>query len=66
MEPWLIILIGTVVCGAGILGSIHYRKVHKHMFAGSVFEKGPPEFLLLPLWGFAGIGAVFVLMGIFR
>ncbi|NYJ18124.1 hypothetical protein HNR11_002714 [Nesterenkonia sandarakina] len=66
MAPWLIILIGTVVFVGGIIGSFRYRTIHKRFFQGHIFQDAPPEFLLLPLWGGAGIGGVFILMGIFR
>lgn len=62
MEPSLIV-IGAAVFVGGIIGSFHYRTVHKYLFMGNVFQKGPPEFLLLPLWGATGIGGLFVVLG---
>lgn len=57
---WLLHIGFTLAFIGGIIGSIHYKKVHK-MFAGGPFEDSPPEFLLLPLWGMTALGAGYLL-----
>ncbi|GAA1162896.1 hypothetical protein [Nesterenkonia sandarakina] len=55
MESLLFTIGGVVLIIGGIVGSIHYKKVDK-IFDGGPFQDAPAEFLLLPLWGVAGIG----------
>ncbi len=66
MESWLIVLLGTVVFVGGIVGSINYKAVHRWGYKNTMFENSPPGTLLIPLWMTTGIGATFILMGIFR
>lgn len=68
MNPRLII-IGTFVLVVGIFGAIYYRRLNEFMFEkkarGNFFTSGPPEFLLLSLFGTIGMGLFFILGGIF-
>lgn len=64
METWMLITIGTIAFTGGLIGSIHYKKVHR-MFLGGPFEDAPAEFLLLPLWVFTGLGGLFLVLGFF-
>ena len=70
-EDIWIVVVGVLVFFAGVLGLKNYKRVNRVMFGeggpgAGVLANGPAEFLILPMLGAIGIGALFVAVGIAR